>query len=286
MTRQREQELANEREISRKGLEKTILTSFAVFFAIAAALVYTIIKARQPLLPGTAPPSPTITTVLPQESVGGSRVVEAPQRSVVDDVLDDIKAKAPKPSNKRKYEDEEALVIENAIAWLTASLEKFARNEVLDQERRDMDIGAVAELFQTLDSDEPNERPRIQQGIRYLQQIYGDVDREMVGTYINNLGVYFSYVRRDESNVQSLYYYESIAILEEALRVRREHFNHKIHPDIAQSLNNIAVIMQLNGKDLDRAQELGKGSYEIYKRTLGEDHPTTIQRKQDWIDAR
>jgi Tfp pilus assembly protein PilF len=52
------------------------------------------------------------------------------------------------------------------------------------------------------------------------------------------------------------------------------------HPDTAQSLNNLAVVLYNQG-DLDGARPLHERALAIYETRLGTDHPDTVRSRQN-----
>jgi Tetratricopeptide repeat/TIR domain len=69
-------------------------------------------------------------------------------------------------------------------------------------------------------------------------------------------------------------YARSRALLEEALRIRRQLLG-EVHPDTLASVNNLAVTLQAEG-NLVGARVLQEHAFSVVRRLLGEEHPATL----------
>jgi hypothetical protein len=176
--------------------------------------------------------------------------------------------------------------IKDAQDWLRESFELFIRDIPPDEETTKLNVGAVAVLFDVHEVMVVESDKRIPNGLQFLRETFEYTQaRRDVATFINDLGAYFSVIWRDEKEMtQSLYLEESLAMLNEALELRKSFFKTEKHPDIAQTYLNIAVVLETNNHNRDLAKELGRKGYEILKETLGEQHKRTIDAKKDWID--
>ena len=70
-------------------------------------------------------------------------------------------------------------------------------------------------------------------------------------------------------------YSEAISLAQEALRIRQEVLGEE-HPDVANSLNNLALLYQLMGR-YQQAEPLYNQALEMDRRLLGEEHPDVAE---------
>ncbi|WP_375471124.1 tetratricopeptide repeat protein, partial [uncultured Nostoc sp.] len=70
----------------------------------------------------------------------------------------------------------------------------------------------------------------------------------------------------------------------QALALRRKLLGEE-HPDIAQSLNNLAKLYYLQGRYIE-AEPFYLQALEIFERRLGADHPNTVTVRKNLADLR
>lgn len=180
----------------------------------------------------------------------------------------------PVDASEQSSSHEDMLFLEGQRS-LRESLQSFVRQLERDHDQHMTDISSVASIFNAPSLDESQER--LIKGIAALQDIYEENDRASVATWVNNLGCTLVQVQEQGKLLLAA---ETIAVLQEALRIRTQVFGAR-HPDVAQTLINLATVFHQLGQS-EKAKELGRQGYEMLLDTLGAYDERTIAAREDW----
>ena len=172
--------------------------------------------------------------------------------------------------------------IKKAVDQLRLSLTRLTEGDS-DQSNSKEDSLALAALFEVDDKeDDTSEAQRIEQGISLLQRYVYPMTSDLIklGRFVNDLGAKLSLQTKVGNARRNRR--EPIALLEEALEIRKKAYGTDVHPEIAITMVNLAVLL-LEDDQQRRARSLGTKAYEILRDALGPNHEKTRAVYEDWV---